>query len=110
MHKVQLSQYPDCIEEDNIKYQRASKFKKVLKEIASAETESEKSKLNEKIVVVSHSVFGSILRTNQEGNLGYHLKNCEMVPIDEYVDLELDFGEEMIVDRKIKKYVPKKTK
>ena len=63
----------------------------MLKEMTASEIKNQKEGLNTKILVVSHSVFGSILRTDQYGNLGSHLNNCEMVPIDEYVDLELGF-------------------
>ena len=59
--------------------------------MTDSEKSNQKEVLNSKILVVSHSVFGSILRTDRYGNLGSHLDNCEMVPIDEYVDLELDF-------------------
>lgn len=48
---------------------------------------------NEKVVIVSHGVFGMNLTTlpeereSDEMHVGIHITNCEMLPVDNYLDL-----------------------
>ena len=42
------------------------------------------NKRQSKVLIVSHSMFGKVL-TNVGNDGGIHLKNCEMLPIDQYI-------------------------
>ena len=52
-------------------------------------------------------MFGSIIRTNKDGYVGSILKNLEMVPIDEFINIDHGFDQEMVINKTIYKFVPK---
>ena len=72
---IQHRYLPDSIEPLCVNMKRAAKFADTLHGLDAR-----------RVVIVSHSGFGEALTHDREKGIGALLKNCQMIPIDGYLE------------------------